>query len=146
MRLLLQRVSEASVTVDDQVVGAIKEGVLVFLGIHKDDLPENTSYLAQKLAHLRLFRDANDRMNLSLKDTKGSVLIVSQFTLYANCSSGRRPDFYDTAPPQIAEPLYEKFITKVKQEISKVETGIFGARMRIHLINDGPVTLILDSK
>ena len=146
MRLLIQRVSEASVTVDEKVVGAINNGVLVFLGIHKDDRPEDTAYLAQKLIHLRHFKDANDKMNLSLKATGGAVLIVSQFTLYANCSSGRRPDFFDTAPPQIAEPLYEKFIKEVKQEIETVETGIFGANMQVRLINDGPVTFILESK
>ena len=146
MRLLIQRVSEASVTVDEKVVGSIQEGVLVFLGIHKDDRPEDTAYLAQKLTHLRLFKDTNDKMNLSLKDTQGSVLIISQFTLYANCSSGRRPDFFCAAPPKKAKPLYEKFIKEVKQEITKVETGIFGAHMRVHLINDGPVTFILDSK
>ncbi len=146
MRLLIQRVSEASVTVGEKVVGSIGPGALVLFGIHKDDRPENTTYLAQKLANLRMFTDENDRMNLSLKDTGGSVLIVSQFTLYANCSSGRRPDFFDAAHPDIAEPLYQKFISEMKQEIPKVETGIFGARMSVRLINDGPVTFILDSK
>ncbi len=146
MRLLIQRVTQASVTVDDKTVGIIGPGVLVFLGIHKDDPPEATTYLAQKLINLRMFHDENEKMNLSLLDTHGSVLIVSQFTLYANCNSGRRPDFFQAAPPDIAEPLYEKFITEVKSGISKVETGIFGARMRVHLINDGPVTFILDSK
>lgn len=146
MRLLIQRVKEASVVVDDKTVGAIDHGALVFLGIHQDDSPDQTSYLAQKLIHLRMFHDENQKMNCSLKEVEGGVLIVSQFTLYANCQSGRRPDFFSAAPPEVAEPLYEKFISEVAHEIPHTQTGVFGAYMQVHLVNDGPVTFILDAK
>lgn len=143
MKLLVQRVSEASVKVDGKIVGQIGKGALVFLGVHKSDQPENTLWLAQKLIGLRFFSDSEGKMNLSLKDIQGEVLIVSQFTLYANCTEGRRPDFLETAPAAIAKPIYEKFIAEVGKEL-KVQTGVFGAYMEVSLANDGPVTLILE--
>jgi len=145
MRLLVQRVSQASVTVDAQVVGSIDKGLLVFLGIHKDDKIEKTRYLAHKLCTLRIFNDEGGKMNLSVEESDGGVLIISQFTLYANCSSGRRPDFFAAAPLEIARPFYEKFVSEVKEKIPSVQTGRFGALMQVHLINDGPVTLLIDS-
>jgi D-tyrosyl-tRNA(Tyr) deacylase len=146
MRLLIQRVKEASVLVENKVVGAIANGALVFFGVHKDDTEAQISYLAQKLINLRMFGDENDKMNLSLLDIKGEILVISQFTLYADCSEGRRPDFFQSAPPIIAKPLYEKFVLELKKSIEKIETGIFGAKMEVRLINDGPVTFIVDGK
>lgn len=146
MRLLIQRVLEAKVLVDGQSVGAIGPGALVFLGVHHKDHAAAINYLVEKLIHLRMFHDAEEKMNLSLLDVKGSVLIVSQFTLYADCTQGRRPSFTDAAPPAQAKELYEKFVAHVRQHIGIVETGIFGAKMEVHLINDGPITFIVDSK
>jgi D-aminoacyl-tRNA deacylase len=144
MRMVVQRVKEAKVAVDGKVVGHIGKGVLVFFAVHKDDAPEGTLWLAQKLIHLRIFPDAQGKMNLSLQDLKGSALIVSQFTLYGNCLEGRRPDFIESAPPLKAEPIYKKFIEEVRRDIAHVETGVFGAEMQVNLINDGPVTFIID--
>jgi D-tyrosyl-tRNA(Tyr) deacylase len=146
MRIVVQRVKEAQVKVEGQVVGKIGKGVLVFFAVHKEDTPEKTKWLAQKLIHLRLFPDEHDKMNLSLEDVHGEVLIVSQFTLYGNCIEGRRPDFIEAAPPAIARPIYEKFIDDVKKHIPKVETGVFGAYMEVSLINDGPITFLIDTK
>lgn len=146
MRIVIQRVKEAEVTVEGKSVGKIGKGVLVLFGVHKDDTPQNTLWLAQKLIHLRLFSDAQDKMNLSLLDVHGEVLIVSQFTLYGNCTEGRRPDFTQSAPGAVARPLYEKFIEEVKKHVPKVETGSFGARMEVSLVNDGPITFIIDTK
>jgi D-aminoacyl-tRNA deacylase len=146
MRIVIQRVTEASVTVDTKLVGVIGKGALVLLGIHKEDTPAQVSWLVQKLINLRIFPDAQDKMNLSLLDCKGEVLVVSQFTLYGNCQEGRRPDFFESAPPVIAVPLYEMFVVELRKNIEKVETGVFGAKMQVALINDGPVTLIIDSK
>ena len=144
MRILLQRVKEASVSVEGKLCGSIEQGLLVFLGIKREDKPETTAWLVNKMVHLRLFADSEGKMNLSLKDMGGAALIVSQFTLYGNCLNGRRPDFMASAPPEMAKPLYEKFIAEVKQEILQVQTGIFGAYMEVALINDGPVTFLIE--
>lgn len=144
MRLLIQRVKEAQVTVSGHVVGAIGPGLLIFLGIHRDDRAETTSWLVNKLVSLRIFADAMGKMNLSVKETGGAALVVSQFTLYGSCLNGRRPDFIETAPPAQAEPIYEKFITELRRELPMVQTGQFGAYMEVSLVNDGPVTFLID--
>ncbi len=145
MRLLMQRVSSARVDVDGKTVGQIGKGILAFLGIHKADEMQKTEWLAQKLVNLRIFSDEQGKMNLSLLDIQGEVLIVSQFTLYGQCAQGRRPDFFEAAHPDVAIKLYERFIADVKSLGPKVETGIFGALMQVHLVNDGPVTFLLES-
>ena len=146
MRLLIQRVSSASVEVEGEIVGAIGPGALVFLGIHQSDTSSSIAYLSQKLINLRMFADGEGKMNLSLLDTKGSILLVSQFTLYADCSSGRRPSFIDAAAPPVAEPLYEEFIATLRKTPIPIETGRFGALMKVSIQNDGPLTFIIDSK
>lgn len=146
MRIVIQRVTNAKVDVEEKTVGSIGKGILILFGAHKDDKPEQTLWLANKLVNLRIFADAQDKMNLSLLDIQGEVLIISQFTLYGNCSEGRRPEFTASAPPEIANSLYEKFIHEVRLHKVKVETGIFGAHMMVSLVNDGPVTFILDPK
>jgi D-tyrosyl-tRNA(Tyr) deacylase len=143
MKLVIQRVKEAAVRVDGEVVGKIGKGALVFFGVHKDDVPENTLWFVQKLIHLRFFTDSEGKMNLSLLDVGGEVLVVSQFTLYADCKEGRRPDFGQTAPGAVAKPIYEKFVEELKTVLKSVETGRFGAAMEVNLTNDGPVTLIV---
>lgn len=145
MRLLIQRVSQASVAVDAEIVGRINEGLLVFLGIHKDDTEESVDWLVKKLVHLRIFEDGQGKMNLSIQDVRGEILLISQFTLYANCLSGRRPDFISAAPPSKALPLYERFIIELKKYPIHVQTGEFGARMKVSLTNEGPATFILDT-
>jgi D-tyrosyl-tRNA(Tyr) deacylase len=142
MKLMIQRVAEAHVRVDGEVIGKIGKGALVLLGIHKEDTPETTEWFVQKLLNLRFFEDSLG--NLSLKDVEGEVLIVSQFTLYGNCQNGRRPDFFEAAPGHLAEPIYEKFIAEVFRELGHVQQGKFGAMMQVSLVNDGPVTLIVD--
>lgn len=144
MRLVVQRVSNASVTVNGKVTGKIDKGFLVLLGVTCSDTREIADYLVKKLCNLRIFMDENEKMNLSIKDVDGEVLIVSQFTLYANCQKGNRPSFVNSAKPDVAMELYEYFIKKCKTEIKKVETGVFGAHMKVDLLNDGPVTIILD--
>ncbi len=144
MKLLIQRVSHAKVEVDHKVVGAIQEGLLVFVGITQKDTVEQAAWLANKLVHLRLFEDSQGKLNLSLIDKKSSALIISQFTLYADCNDGRRPSFSHAAPPDLARPLYEQFITEVQKNGVPVETGIFGANMKVSLLNDGPVTIMLE--
>jgi len=144
MRLVIQRVTEANVRVDGKIVGQITTGALVFIWVHKNDLPAHTGWLVQKLIHLRVFSDEQGKMNKSLLDMQGSVLVVSQFTLYANCNEGRRPGFEASAPRELAKTLYEKFVEELKQEIKTVQTGIFGAMMEVGIVNDGPVTLIVD--
>ena len=144
MRIVAQRVKESKVMVDGQLSGAIGAGLLVFLGIHKEDSISQIPWLVNKLVNLRVFQDERGKMNLSVKDIEGEILVVSQFTLYANCAGGRRPDFLDAAPPSLAVPLYEEFVSCVKREVGKVQTGIFGAEMEVFLVNDGPVTLFLD--
>src|SRR5579863_1295428 len=146
MRALLQRVSRASVTVDEQVVGQIGQGLLVLLGVGRNDSEVQVKILADKLVHLRIFEDDEGKMNRSLLDTNGQALVVSQFTLYADARKGRRPGYTDAAPPALAEPLIERFKSAVAAYGVKVAGGVFGAYMRVELLNDGPVTLWLDSE
>ncbi len=144
MRVLIQRVKYAKVEVDQKTVGEIDKGLLLFLGIHQDDTEIQLDYLVKKVIDLRIFEDENGKMNLSLKDVYGDILLVSQFTLYANCDRGRRPDFIQSAPPQKANDLYELFAKKLRENSIKTETGIFGADMKVSLLNDGPVTIMLE--
>ena len=146
MRAVVQRVSSSRVTVDERVTGEVKKGLLVLLGVTHDDTSKDVDYMVDKVTNLRIFEDENDKMNLSLKDVNGELLIVSQFTLYANCKEGNRPSFVEAAKPDIAIPLYEYFVSECKKIIPVVETGIFGADMKVDLLNDGPVTIIMDSK
>lgn len=145
MRLCIQRVSRAKVTVDSKIIGQIDCGALVLIGIKKEDPESAIEYLINKLIHLRMFKDENDRMNLSLLDKKYSCLIVSQFTLYGDCTSGRRPSFINTESPERAEKLYTSFVENLKIYLP-VQTGAFGAYMQVELVNDGPVTFLIDSK
>ena len=144
MKLLVQRVNYASVKVDNQIIGKIDKGLLVFLGITHTDDEKTADYLVNKLLNLRVFEDENGKMNLSVKDIKGELLIISQFTLYANTKEGNRPSFIDAAKPEYANKLYEYFITKCKESEITVETGKFGADMKVELLNDGPVTVMLE--
>lgn len=146
MRLVIQRVSEASVEIEGKINGEIKEGFMVLVGITNDDNKEVVEKMADKLIHLRIFEDENEKLNLSLMDVKGEILSISQFTLYANCKKGRRPSFLDAAKPDLSKPLYEYFNEYLTKKGIHVETGIFGAMMNVSLINDGPTTIILDSK
>ncbi|MCI0703053.1 MAG: D-aminoacyl-tRNA deacylase [Planctomycetia bacterium] len=145
MRVVLQRVSQAKVTVADVVVGEIATGWLVLLGIAPGDSQKDVNWLAEKVANLRAFPDADGKMNLSVQDVGASVLVVSQFTLYGDCQKGRRPGFTGAAPPAIAEPLYEAFVTALKALGVPVATGKFAADMQVELVNDGPVTFVIDS-
>lgn len=145
MRFIVQRVSSASVTVDKKVTGNIDNGFLVLIGITHTDTKEIADTLVKKLLALRVFGDNQGKMNLSINDVKGSLLLVSQFTLYANCSYGNRPSFTDAAKPDFANELYEYIIEKCKETGINVQTGIFGADMKVNLLNDGPVTIIFDS-
>ena len=145
MKLVIQRVKRASVEVENEIVGKIEQGFLVLLGVGPDDTKETADFLVQKLIKLRVFEDENRKMNLSLKDINGELLIVSQFTLYADCSGGNRPSFTNAAKPDKANELYEYFISKCIEENIKVEHGIFGADMQVELVNDGPVTILLES-
>jgi D-tyrosyl-tRNA(Tyr) deacylase len=144
MRLLVQRVANANCVVDGKEVGKIGKGFLVLLGITHTDTKETADYLAKKLINLRVFKDNLGKMNLSIKDVKGELLIISQFTLYANTKDGNRPSFVDAAKPNIAEPLYEYFLKKCEEYDVPVEHGIFGADMNVSLLNDGPVTIELE--
>lgn len=146
MRVVVQRVKYASVTIDGNINGKINNGFLVLLGIHSTDTKQDVDYLVKKVVNLRVFTDENDKMNLSLKNVNGELLIISQFTLYGDCKDGNRPSFIEAAKPDIAIPLYEYFISECKKQISVVETGIFGADMKVELLNNGPVTIIIDSK
>jgi len=145
MKFVIQRVKNASVEVDEKVVGKINKGFLVLIGITHEDTTEIADVMVKKLINLRIFRDENEKMNLSLKDIEGELLLISQFTLYANCGGGNRPDFLNAAKPDYANNLYEYIIEKCKEQKINVETGIFGADMKVNLLNDGPVTIILDS-
>ena len=146
MRVVLQRCLEASVTIDGETIGAIGHGVLVLLGIASEDSESEIEWMCNKIIGLRIFEDDDGKMNRSLEDIDGDILVVSQFTLYGNCRKGRRPSFVGAGHPSMAEPLVDKFCqTLRKKGIHKVETGRFGADMKVSLINDGPVTLIMDS-
>lgn len=144
MRVVLQRVSRAEVRIDGEVVGRIGRGLLILLGIARSDTLEDARWLAEKIVGLRIFNDHQGKMNQDLTEVQGSVLVVSQFTLYGDCRKGRRPSFVAAAPPETAIPLYEAFIQCVRALGVPVETGRFGAMMEVELVNDGPVTLILD--
>ena len=144
MKILIQRVSHAHVEVEGSIVGAIGPGALVFIGVTHGDTITQAAWLANKLIHLRMFEDAHGKINQSLLEHKGKVLFVSQFTLYADCSEGRRPSFTKAAQPQLAKQLYEQFVEEVRKGGILVETGVFGAEMKVSLLNDGPVTLILE--
>jgi len=146
MKFVIQRVKNSSVTVDNNIVGSIKKGFLVLIGITHTDTKEIADLLIKKLIKLRIFEDKNDKMNLALKDVGGELLLVSQFTLYANCTGGNRPDFLNAAKPEYANELYEYIIEECKKQEINVQTGIFGADMKVNLLNDGPVTIILDSE
>jgi D-tyrosyl-tRNA(Tyr) deacylase len=146
MKLVVQRVSHASVTVDGNVVGKINEGLMILIGAKKGDTEKDVEYCVEKALNLRIFTDENDKMNLSVKDIQGELLLISQFTLYGNTSHGRRPDFMEAELPDRANELYELFIERSKQSGLKVQTGIFGADMKVELLNNGPVTLIVESK
>ena len=144
MRVVLQRVSRASVTIDSRVAGAIGRGYCLLVGFTQSDTADQVTWMADKVAGLRIFADADDKMNLSLGEVGGAVLVVSQFTLYGDASKGRRPSFVDAARPEIAIPLYERFITELRARGLEVKTGEFGAMMQVELVNDGPVTLVLE--
>ena len=147
MRVVLQRVKECNVKVDNKIVGEISQGFLLLLGVKDGDSQQDAIKLAKKISGLRIFTDNDDKMNLSLGDIDGSVLVVSNFTLYADCSHGRRPSFIKAARPEISEPLYEFFYEQlIENGITNVQRGIFGADMEVSLINDGPVTMVIDSE
>jgi len=146
VQAVIQRVTESEVHVDDQTIGRIGPGLLVLLGVSRADEEKDADYLADKIAHLRIFEDDDGKMNRSLVDTGGEMLIVSQFTLLGDCRKGRRPSFVQAAPPEKAERLYDYFVYQVKLKGVSVATGQFQAKMAVSLVNDGPVTLILESK
>jgi len=146
MRAVIQRVKSAQVCVDGRVTGRIGEGLLVLLGVGKGDGEDDLSFLISKIPELRIFEDASGKFNLSLKEINGEILVVSQFTLYGDCRKGRRPSFTEAEEPAIAKNLYEQFVLKLRQQGVPVQTGEFQAKMEVHLINDGPVTLLLDSR
>lgn len=146
MKLVIQRVKNASVEVENKIVGKIDKGFLVFLGVGPEDTNQTADFLVQKLIKLRVFEDENQKMNLRIKDVEGELLIISQFTLYADCSGGNRPSFTNAAKPDKANELYEYFINQCEKENIKVEHGIFGADMQVKLQNDGPVTILLEKE
>lgn len=146
MRAVVQRVTRASVAVEGKIAGEIGAGLLILLGVSRTDNPEAASYLAEKIANLRIFSDDAGKMNLSLLDVKGSALVVSQFTLYGDTRGGRRPSYIQAAPPEEANRLYEEFVRSVRALGVAVETGVFQAHMEVDLVNDGPVTILLDSE
>lgn len=145
MRLVIQRVSEASVTVDGSITGSIEKGLVVLLGVGKGDTKEDADYLLDKLLGLRIFPDENGKMNRNIQEAAGSLLIISQFTLYADCRKGRRPSFDAAAPPIEAQALYNYFVEAAKRGPVPVECGVFQASMQVRLINEGPVTILIDS-
>jgi D-tyrosyl-tRNA(Tyr) deacylase len=146
MRALLQRVSEASVTIDGVTAGSIGRGLLVLVAVHRNDSKAQIERLARKILHLRIFPDISGKMNLSVQDVKGALLIVSQFTLYADTRKGHRPSFTDAAEPELAKRYYDHFVSFCRQAGLQVETGQFQAEMKVHLVNDGPVTLMCDAE
>jgi D-tyrosyl-tRNA(Tyr) deacylase len=146
MRAVVQRVTRAKVTVEGEIVGEIEHGLVVLLGIARDDCLKDAEYLAEKIVALRIFDDEAGKMNLSVRDTQGGLLIVSQFTLYGDVRRGLRPSWIDAAPPEIAEPLYETFVQEARKYVNRVATGSFRRMMGVELVNDGPVTILLDSR
>ena len=147
MKVVIQRVSQASVTIDEKIVAAIQNGLLVLVGIEDVDSQEDIDWLAAKVANIRIFGDENQVMNLSVKDIGGDMIVVSQFTLHANTKRGNRPSYIKASKPEVAIPLYENFVSTLELELGKkVQTGVFGADMKVLLLNDGPVTIIMDSK
>ncbi|RPH43443.1 MAG: D-tyrosyl-tRNA(Tyr) deacylase [Desulfobulbaceae bacterium] len=146
MRAVVQRVSRASVHVDQHLTGSIDNGLVVFLGIHPNDGPGEIQWMADKIIHLRIFNDEEGKMNRSLLDLGKEMLIISQFTLYGDCRKGRRPGYSDAAPPNLAEPIYQRFVGEVQRRGISVATGRFQASMEVELVNDGPVTLLIDSE
>jgi D-tyrosyl-tRNA(Tyr) deacylase len=146
MRVVIQRVKYSRVKVDNKIIGSIEKGFLVLLGVGKEDDESDINYLVKKVTNLRVFEDDAGKMNLALKDVGGKLLVISQFTLYANCSRGNRPDFINAGEPQKANELYLKFVDECRKCEVEVETGEFGADMKVELLNDGPVTIIIDSK
>lgn len=146
MRAVVQKVSSSKVTVDEEVVGQINQGLLVLLGVTHDDTSKDVDYMVDKVTNLRIFEDEDGKMNLSLKDVGGEILAVSQFTLYGDARRGRRPSFSDAARPEVANPLYEEFVKKLRDLGINVGTGKFGAHMMVDLTNDGPVTILLESR
>src|ERR1051325_7657048 len=146
MRAVVQRVTRARVTVADQIIGEIERGLVILLGIARDDTKADADYLVPKIVALRIFDDSEGRMNVSVKDIDGGLLIVSQFTLYGDVRRGLRPSWSDAAPPEVAEPLYEYFVESSRKLIARVATGSFRKTMQVELINDGPVTVLLDSR
>lgn len=145
MRAVVQRVSKAKVTVDEEIVGKIDKGLMVLLGVGGEDTEKDLDYIYKKVVGLRIFEDENENMNLGLDEVDGSLLVVSQFTLYGDARKGRRPSFTESAKPELANDLYEKFIQRAKNDGIICESGVFGAKMDVELVNDGPVTILLDS-
>lgn len=146
MKTVLQRVKSASVTIDDKLFSKIEKGLLILLGIEKNDTQKDADYLVEKILKLRIFEDDNEKMNFSINDIKGEILVVSQFTLAGDCKKGTRPSFDNAKKPQEANELYEYFVQKLKKSDLKIQTGVFRAMMDVALVNDGPVTFVLDSK
>ena len=146
MKFVIQRVNHASVTVDGVITGQISKGLLVFIGVGQNDTKETADQFLKKMLGLRIFEDENGKTNRSISDVNGELLLVSQFTLYANCRKGNRPSFTDAGSPQLAEELYEYLISEAKKIVPVVQTGVFGADMKVELVNDGPITIIIDSK
>ncbi len=144
MKLVIQRVKNASVEVEEKIVGKIEKGFLVLIGVKAGDTKEQADYLVKKVCNLRVFSDENDKMNLSLKDVEGQLLIVSQFTLYGNCNDGNRPSFIEAARPEEAIPLYNYFCDECVKRGFDVQKGVFGADMKVQLLNDGPVTIVIE--
>lgn len=146
MRFVIQRVTESSVAVDHAVIGRIGKGFMVLIGVSEDDTEETADKLVKKMIGLRIFEDENGKTNLSLADVGGGLLLISQFTLYANCRKGNRPSFIEAGSPEKANALYEYIIAKCREQVPVVETGAFGAEMKVSLVNDGPFTIVLDSE
>ena len=147
MKLVIQRVTQSSVTIDEKIVGTINQGLMVLIGLHKNDSEQMFDYFINKMLNLRIFYDKDGKMNNSLLDISGDLLLVSQFTLYGNCKKGNRPSFTDAMRPELAEPLYDKFIQACRSSYGgKIETGEFGGMMSVSLVNDGPITIVLEKE